>query len=392
MRSIAIPVGVCTLAAFGQGWVQLADFPGTARDDAAAFSIGTKVYVGTGREVGFGLTNDWHAFDVIGNSWAPVSALPASGRQYCAAFTIGDKGYLFGGMDDGGPLNELWEYDPASDAWTQRASLPATGRHACAAFATSAGYITTGILDGASPTVETWRYDPNTDLWAQVASFPGVARHRATGLIAQIPIVVGGADEQAVALADGYKYDEQLDAWTPIAPLPAARFWSSSAEYLVVGGATSFVQEHDDAWLYENFADNWTSVTVPPFAGGPRRGGVAAQVTFFGLTGWFYGLGAHASDRYRDWWKLSLPVGIHEYPDDLPQVLPNPAHEHLMIQPPGHWGSMAYTIHDGLGRMVLEGRATGGTTIDIAALRPGRYIIVLTHRDRPYQVSFIKLP
>jgi N-acetylneuraminic acid mutarotase len=38
-------------------WQQLPDFPGTARDDAAAFSIDNKIYVGTGMEVGWGLTN-----------------------------------------------------------------------------------------------------------------------------------------------------------------------------------------------------------------------------------------------------------------------------------------------------------------------------------------------
>ena len=98
--------------ASAQTWEQLPDFPGTPRDDAASFMIGDHIYVGTGMEVGFGLTNDWFRFDMISETWDPIASMPASPRQYCTAFTVDDTGYVFGGIDSTGALNELWAYDP----------------------------------------------------------------------------------------------------------------------------------------------------------------------------------------------------------------------------------------------------------------------------------------
>src|SRR5690606_1528968 len=73
-----LPLAPSALAQSGQ---QLPDFPGTARDDATAFSIGGKVYVGTGMEVGWGLTNDWWCYDAGTGNWEAMPAMPASPRQ-----------------------------------------------------------------------------------------------------------------------------------------------------------------------------------------------------------------------------------------------------------------------------------------------------------------------
>jgi N-acetylneuraminic acid mutarotase len=63
MRPLLPLLLVLGTALHAQVWQQLPDFPGTARDDAAAFSIGNRIHVGTGMEVGWGLTNDWWCFD-----------------------------------------------------------------------------------------------------------------------------------------------------------------------------------------------------------------------------------------------------------------------------------------------------------------------------------------
>src|SRR5436189_985307 len=95
MRIPCSTLSLVTLSAFAQTWTQLPDFPGTARDDAASFSIGGKVYVGTGMDVGFSLTNDWYAFDTWTETWDVTSPLPGTSRQYCSGFSINDFGYLF---------------------------------------------------------------------------------------------------------------------------------------------------------------------------------------------------------------------------------------------------------------------------------------------------------
>ena len=58
---------------YGQSWEETSTFSGTPRDDASYFKIGSKHYIGTGREVGFGCTRDFYFFDEsslsLGNLW-----------------------------------------------------------------------------------------------------------------------------------------------------------------------------------------------------------------------------------------------------------------------------------------------------------------------------------
>ena len=381
------------LTTHAQVWHQLPDFPGTARDDAASFVIGTTIHVGTGMEVGWGLTNDWFRFDAIGSEWHPMAPLPAEPRQYCSTFTLHDKGYLFGGTNGAQDLNELWEYDPSDDSWTQRASLPAQGRRACAAFSDGVhGHIVTGMVSGDVPTRELWRYDPGTDSWVQRAPLPGVPRHRAAAFLTSAPIVVGGADADNAPLADGYAYDAALDQWTTIADMPEPRFSHRAAEGVVVGGATSFTNEHADTWYHAYSSDSWSEVQYPAFAGGPRRGAVAEWITFFGLTGIYTGLGLHANERYKDWWHLDLGMGIDTHPAPAISVHPNPAHTSITINTVRWPEDPTVHITDMQGCTVRTAIARRGVPLDIGDLAPGRYAMTMALDGVPVSAHFIKLP
>ncbi|MBS1567950.1 MAG: hypothetical protein JST45_00770, partial [Bacteroidetes bacterium] len=74
MRPLLFLVQLIGTTASAQTWTQLPDFPGTARDDAASFTINGKIYVGTGMEVGWGLTNDWWCFDTQTDTWSAIAA------------------------------------------------------------------------------------------------------------------------------------------------------------------------------------------------------------------------------------------------------------------------------------------------------------------------------
>lgn len=391
MRSLIVPCLLGCLSVAGQQWVQMPDFPGTARDDAATFTIGTDVYVGTGREVGWGYTSDWWAFSVVTGEWRTVAGLPADGRQYAATFSLEDKGYLFGGTNTSGPLAELWMYDPTDDTWTQRASLPASARYACASFSYDGhGYVATGITTGGSLTNEVWRYDPGTDTWEERAPFPGSPRHRASAFVSMVPVVVGGADADQQPLADGYKYDPIGDTWTATAPLPAARFWSSASEGYVIGGASSFTEEHAEAWYYDYFGDGWSQ--RPSFTGGPRRGGTGQWVTFFGLSGLYYGLGLHDDQRYKDWWRLDSPTGIDQQDRQGISFHPNPAHHTLQVTWPRSWPEARVQLVDALGRTVLDRQVNSGSPIDVRPLSAGRYLVIAHHGPEQLHGILIKLP
>lgn len=394
-RSIhtALVATLCHASAPAQTWSPLPDFPGTARDDAASFTIGTDIYVGTGMEVGWGLTRDWWRHDVTTSTWYPVAELPASPRQYGAAFEIDGKGYYFGGYDGTHFLQELWMYDPADDSWTAKASLPSTGRRACAAFSSDAfGYIATGLMTGDVPTNECWRYDPATDTWLEVAPVPGPPRQRAAAFVHTMPTVIGGSAVDDTPYADGHQYDPGTDTWTSIAPLPAPRFWHRASEGLVVGGSSSYSLEHADTWSYDPFADSWNMHPMPAFAGGPRRGGVAQRVTFFGQSRLYFGLGLGEGQRHRDWWHLDLGTSLLERHPERIGIVPNPATDRItLVQHHGHTHPLAVLIIDATGRTVRSFIYAPGHGIDIGALAPGRYQCVVDGPDGRANGAFIKL-
>jgi len=94
-------------------WSQKADFPDTARADAAALTIGNIGYFGTGDNGGGAHFKDWWQYNPILDTWTKKSPLPSNGPiDESAFFTINNKGYIcFGGENFN---NNLWEYTPDS--------------------------------------------------------------------------------------------------------------------------------------------------------------------------------------------------------------------------------------------------------------------------------------
>lgn len=382
-------------------WQQLEDFPGTARDDAASFSHYCKVYVGTGMEVGWGLTNDWWRYDVIQASWLQMSSLPASPRQYCTARTINGIGYLFGGLDANGPLNELWAYNTTTDSWSQSASLPADGRYATTSFVTAEElYVCTGLLAGGIATSELWRYDPVTDQWAQLASLPGIARHRATAIdpgqwSSTNPVVVGGADEDYNALADCWAYHAATDTWEQVSDLPEARYGMSSSSlpsYLVFAGAVNATTFRANGYLYNSFTGSWTE--VPELLPSARRGGVMGEsVDCSGYNMAYYGLGLDESlTRRKDWNQSGYVFSVPEHAFGQLIIQPNPAQDFI---------AYTGTANDRLHVRIMSGSGAqvhaasdwrANDALDISMLGAGAYIMHATSDGHVRSARFIKLP
>lgn len=375
-----------------QTWTQLPDFPGTARDDAAAFVIWPNVYVGTGMEVGWSLTNDWYAFNLMTNQWSGISALPATPRQYCCAFAIDGIGYLIGGLDSTGALSEVWSYDPASNLWTEKSPIPSDGRYACVAFrALDHGYVATGMLEIGLPTSEVWAYTPTSDTWTLRAPVPGPSRHRAASYTDMLDTayVVGGADQSFNALADGWKYDHGSDTWVSIAPLPVAVFGSDGGcpgvSGIVLGGESSSGQILDLQQEYEPYWNYWSTTSFGVL--GTRRGGVSAS---FGAV--YYGLGIDSNlTRHNDWYMLTWPFVVAENGGNAVHLHPNP-------------GTTSFTLAglpldareliatDAQGRIVQRAALPLNRTVDTRDWSSGSYLI--TVRDatgRAWRGRWVKL-
>lgn len=383
MRIQALALATVPICLAAQSWEPLPDFPGTARDDAAAFAIGAHAYFGTGMEVGWGLTSDWWMLDVAGGfSWTPVPALPAEPRQYCATFSIETqaRGFLFGGIAPGGPLNELWSFSELTHSWAQAAPLPAPARYASTAFSIDGkGFIVGGLLADGSATNECWRYDPATDSWAQMASLPGVARHRATSFAyGTFGFVVGGADSAYNALQETWRYDPLVDQWASVAPLPEPRYDAAplQAAWLlgIVGGASDDTTFHADTYIYNPDSDQWTEMGEPfPLEVRGARGAYAE-----GGTGYFYlvvGTGLDADlVRRKDMYSYGFVFGVDEPGQAAITISPNPGHEHFTI------GSMRSPLQisatDATGRVVYNKRGPVGT-VGTNGWCQGLYIITV---------------
>ena len=113
-------------------WSRIADFPGTARAGAAAFSIDSFGYVCLGGQAGSGAgvypTDLWQYNPFI-NVWTQKADFPGQGRADAICFVIGSKAYI-GLGDAGGAYNDFWEYDPVTDTWTQKANFRGGGGQA----------------------------------------------------------------------------------------------------------------------------------------------------------------------------------------------------------------------------------------------------------------------
>lgn len=399
MRRALLAMWSCgSLLASAQEWQQLPDFPGTARDDAATFSYFCKVYVGTGMEVGWNLTNDWWMYDMVQWTWQQVAPLPSTPRQYCTAQAIDGMGYLFGGLDANAPLNQLWAYDTFTDSWTERAPLPGAGRYASTSFVKDGKlYIVGGLVTGGAALAELWEYEPSSDQWSQRADIPGVPRHRATALSAEIPfpIVVGGAAADYTPLNEVWQYGPG-DSWSSRAPLPEARYGLSSTplpEYMIIAGSVGDNDFRPDCYRYDWLTDTWLPIPQANIPDG-RRGGVSGWSDQ--CSGWFlgfYGLGLDSTlTRRNDWYFTGYWFGIEEATGDKLQLLPNPSTDQIRITGITANKIQSLELLDANGQVVRRSGPISDSRINIATLHPGPYCVVLFEKDTRHVARFIKLP
>ena len=359
-----------------QVWSQLQDFPGTARDDAAAFVIGDDIYVGTGRQVDFGLTADWFRYSTTTGTWSEVASLPAIGRQYCSAFTWNGKGHLVGGHVNGMPSAEVWTYDPLADAWEQQGALP-EAMNASTAFVLDDGpHLATGFLSNDLPSTHHVRFDMASGTWSTLESMPGDPRHRASSFAhGGAGYVLGGADVVFFEFDEVWRYDPLAGTWEARAPLPSGRSRGDAIEVedggVHIGGVSAQFAPtgvHDDVWHYHAASDTWEE--LPGFPPGTRSNAVIATVN----GSIYYGTGSNAVERYRDWWRLDLPVSVREQGIVLRAPYPNPTSGTVNLDRSLLPSDRKVILLDGNGRAVREWAATT-RAVDLDDLAPGAYML-----------------
>ncbi len=212
----------CSGKLYGQVWNQTISFPGTQRDDASHFKIGTKHFIGTGREIGFGCTRDFYFFDEATLDWGNTSPLPSGmERQYASGFSYNGKGYLFGGENCAGfYYNDFWTYDPSTNNWTELTALPSAGRAGMVHFILQdtlyiiGGRNTNGILN------EVWMYNLSTQTWTQKNNLPSKGIWRGIAFTFQNTAFIGlgrnNLNNQTGHNVEILSYQPSSDSWSAV--------------------------------------------------------------------------------------------------------------------------------------------------------------------------------
>lgn len=265
-------------------WTQKADFPGSDRLFGQVFAINDKAYVCSGAEwtsygtyIGF---NDVWRYNPANDNWVQLGNFPGTARHGGFSFAYDGKGYVGMGMDENNNyLNDMWEYNPSTDTWTQKASFPGTPRKSGFNFAIGKyGFIGLGYY-GSSLTqiMDVWQFDAPANTWIQKNNFPYAGRcWLGSFAIGNKGYIVDGYLIAAqVNTTQFYEYDPNNDTWTQLedytgdARRAGSGFAINGKAYYGTGNASSnwyldFYEYTPGTVGVDNLADNIFGLKIHP--------------------------------------------------------------------------------------------------------------------------------
>lgn len=249
----------------------------SARNNAIAFTIGSKSYVGLGSFMGMTYYDDLFEYDHATDSWTQKANFPIGGRANAVAFSLNGKGYVTTGGNGVFVNYDMWEYDPQTDTWTQKTNCPGSARAGAQGFALNGkAYIGLGN-DGVNDLNDWWEYDPSTDTWTQKTNYPGSGRSYTMGFPSNGFGYVGlGTDVNTNYYNDVWEYDPVSNAWTAKQNFPASGFYGMTSftinDKSFIGTGYNGASDMVDFWEYNSLTDTWTPKAS--FAGTARRSAV----------------------------------------------------------------------------------------------------------------------
>src|SRR5216683_2213453 len=244
--------------AFAQGkWTKLAAFPEPAEELLGA-SAGGKMYVFCGLAPGWKPIGMVYEYDPASDKWAKKKPMPLASHH--VSFTeYKGKIYAFGGfvLPQTGPaawvpIDNAWEYDPATDNWKALAPLPTKRGSPVAVTVGDKMYVIGGAttLPGSTAvhparphysvgSVE--EYDPATNTWRARAPIPTPRNHATAGVVSGKVYVIGGEGQDYVAMFAFRAleaYEPAANNWAVLPNMPVGRHGLAGA---VVGNRLHMV-------------------------------------------------------------------------------------------------------------------------------------------------------
>jgi N-acetylneuraminic acid mutarotase len=234
--------------------------------------------------------------------WERKAAFPDPSEEVLGIGASG-KMYVFAGLAPvWKPKGLVYEYDPATDKWAEKKKMALPSHHI--AFVEYQGkiYAFGGFVPPQSgppawvPIDNAWQYDPATDEWKALAPMPTKRGAAAAAVIDGKVYVVGGAttpagtDEPAVlpgrphlAVGTVEEYDIATNTWRQRRPMPTARnhllVGAVSGKIYAIGGriGAAFIGLASDTDVVEEYdptADLWRIKARMPTARSAIAGGV----------------------------------------------------------------------------------------------------------------------
>ena len=393
MKSTLLLFFLC-LAGIGQTqtanyWVKKSDFPGSKRERAVSFSIGTYGYMATGVDTNELVLNDLWQYDPALDVWSQKANLPGAARRDAVGFAVAGKGYSVAGIDNdeslmGNLLSDLWQYDPVLNSWVQKANFPGNsgmGIYFATAFSVdSKGYVCCGKKGPSVYSNELWEYKPSIDQWTQRASFPGGVRYQLASFSIGYDGYVGLGATQDIFKRDFWKYSPGTNSWTQIANLPgnergsASTFSVGGRGFVCLGSDGGLL---DDLWEYKPETDTWFSRAT--FGGSERKNAVAFNVD--GRI--FVGTGKGFSGKKASIFEY-IPhnfLGIDDLEFDF-HLFPNPSNDMVQITNiPSSVESVALLTSDGKELFKQKTTNNSSTHFVVTDFPNGIYYIYLYGND-----------
>ncbi len=236
--------------------------------------------------------------------WSKAASFPEP-EEELYGITVKDKMYVLGGFGlnpFGKPPGLVYEYDPAKDTWTKKKSMPLPVHHQAMATLNGKIYMFGGYLyyppsgtqgQGWQPVDNSWEFDPATNTWKALAPMPD---KRGTAIAQEVNgkiYVIGGAtmnpgskepavfpNRPARSVGTNDVYDPMTDKWESRSPMPTARNHAFAGvvdgKIYVIGGriGSPFITVAQNVGVVEEYdpaTDQWGAPRRPMPT--PRSGG-----------------------------------------------------------------------------------------------------------------------
>jgi N-acetylneuraminic acid mutarotase len=320
-------------------WVKKNDFIGFKREQAVAFSIGNKGYVGTGVDTSETVMNDFWEYDPEFDSWTQRANVPGTGRRSAIGFAVNGKGYVGTGMNVneatfGVPMSDFYEYNPVTNIWAQKADFPGAGGfgvyYATAFTADNKGYVCGGKIAPSYYINELWEYKPSLNQWTQRSPFPGGGRYNMSSLSINDIAYVGLGTDQDAYRCDWWRYHPGTNQWTQMTDFTggnrggASTFTCFGKGYVCLGTNGGL---KGDLFVYDPELDYW--YPRADYGGSERKQAISFTIDNRA----FVGLGSGVSGKKASMYEY-IPEEFLTLSEEEAQVLiyPNPAVDKLIIK------------------------------------------------------------